>query len=147
MRRAKPHDDRKEAAPVVTEIHVDVDEVAELDDVATRFFAAVEAGDVDTVGKIYAADARIWHNFDNYASTREENLEVLSWVSKNVTGFRFEEVRRTFLPGAFLQQHVIRGTGADGKEINCPAILKVDISGGHIQRIEEYFDLSQMPLG
>ncbi|HEY2833502.1 MAG TPA: hypothetical protein VGJ14_13830 [Sporichthyaceae bacterium] len=62
-------------------------------------------------------------------------------------GFRFEEVRRTFLPGAFVQQHVIRGRGEAGNEINCPAILKVECRDGHITRIEEYFDLSQMPLG
>lgn len=130
-----------------TAIAIGSAEIDELDDVANRFFAAVEAGDTDTVGKIYAEDARIWHNFDNYASTREENLQVLAWVSEHVEGFRFEEVRRTYLPGAFLQQHVIRGKKANGEEIHCPAILKVEISGGQITRIEEYFDLSQMPLG
>lgn len=122
-------------------------EIKALDDVADRFFAAVEAGDIDGVKEIYSPDARIWHNFDDYASTREENLQVLGWVTANVSGFRFEEVRRCYVPGAFIQQHVIRGQKADGSEIRCPAILKVECSNGHIDRIEEYFDLSQMPLG
>ena len=39
------------------------------------------------------------------------------------------------------------GAVPDGSEIRCPAILKVECSNGHIDRIEEYFDLSQMPLG
>ena len=128
-------------------IALDDTEVKALDDVADRFFAAVEAGDIDGVREIYSPDARIWHNFDDYASTREENLQVLAWVSQNVPGFRFEEVRRNYIPGAFIQQHVIRGQKPDGSEIRCPAILKVECSNGHIDRIEEYFDLSQMPLG
>jgi hypothetical protein len=128
-------------------ITVDDTEIQTLDDVADRFFTAVEAGDIDTVRKIYSPDVRIWHNFDDYASTREENLQVLGWVSANVPGFRFEEVRRSYVPGAFIQQHVIRGQKPDGTEIRCPAILKVECSDGCIDRIEEYFDLSQMPLG
>ena len=126
-------------------VQVEEAEARELDNVAERFFAAVEKGDIETVREIYSPEARIWHNFDNYASTREENLGVLAWVSNHVADFRFEEVRRTFLPGAFLQQHVIRGRDEQGNEINCPAILKVDVKDGHIMRIEEYFDASQMP--
>lgn len=126
-------------------VHIDEAEARAIDDVAERFFTAVEKGDVDAVREIYAPDARIWHNFDDYASTRDENLGVLRWVSNHVEGFRFEEVRRAYLPGAFLQQHVIRGRDEAGNEINCPAILKVDVAGGHILRIEEYFDASQMP--
>lgn len=56
-------------------------------------------------------------------------------------------MRRYFVPGAFYQQHVIRGQQPDGSEIRCPAILKVECGDGCIDRIEEYFDLSQMPLG
>ena len=126
-------------------VHVDEAEAKALDDVAEHFFAAVEKGDIETVRDIYSPEARIWHNFDNYASTREENLGVLRWVTKHIDSFRFEEVRRTFLPGAFLQQHVIRGRDEEGNEIHCPAILKVDVHDGHIMRIEEYFDASQMP--
>jgi hypothetical protein len=126
-------------------VNIDAKQVEALDRVADRFFGAVEKGDVDTVKEIYSPDARIWHNFDNYASTREENLGVLKWVGNHVEGFRFEEVRRYYLPGAFLQQHVIRGRDEAGNEINCPAILKVDVQGDNIMRIEEYFDASQMP--
>lgn len=126
-------------------VNIDANQIEALNRVADRFFGAVEKGDVDTVKEIYSPDARIWHNFDNYASTREENLGVLKWVSHHVDGFRFEEVRRSYLPGAFLQQHVIRGRDEAGNEINCPAILKVDVKGDNITRIEEYFDASQMP--
>ena len=126
-------------------VHIDEADVRELDQVADRFFTAVEKGDVDEVREIYSPDARIWHNVDDYASTRDENLGVLRWVANHIDGFRFEEVRRWFLPGAFVQQHVIRGRDVAGNEVTCPAILKVDVAAGHIVRIEEYFDASQMP--
>jgi uncharacterized protein len=126
-------------------VNIDANQIEALNRVADRFFGAVEKGDVDTVKEIYSPDARIWHNFDNYASTREENLGVLKWVGNHVENFRFEEVRRSYLPGAVLQQHVIRGRDEAGNEINCPAILKVDVQGENITRIEEYFDASQMP--
>ena len=126
-------------------VHIDEAEARELNQVADRFFSAVEKGDVDGLREIYSPDARIWHNFDDYASTRDENLGVLRWVSNHIDDFRFEEVRRSFVPGAFLQQHVIRGRDEAGSEINCPAILKADVAAGHIMRIEEYFDASQMP--
>ena len=126
-------------------VNIDANQIEALNRIADRFFGAVEKGDVETVKEIYSPDARIWHNFDNYASTREENLGVLKWVGNHVENFRFEEVRRSYLPGAFLQQHVIRGRDEAGNEINCPAILKVDVKGDNITRIEEYFDASQMP--
>ena len=126
-------------------VNIDANQIEALNRIADRFFGAVEKGDVETVKEIYSPDARIWHNFDNYASTREENLGVLKWVGNHVENFRFEEVRRSYLPGAFLQQHVIRGKDEAGNEINCPAILKVDVKGDNITRIEEYFDASQMP--
>ena len=34
------------------------------DALAARFFAAIEAGDIDAIRAIYAPDARIWHNTD-----------------------------------------------------------------------------------
>ena len=126
-------------------VHVEESEARELDGVAERFFAAVEKGDINTVRDTYAPDARIWHNFDNYASTREENLGILRWVSRHIENFRFEEVRRSFVPGAFFQQHVMHGRDEQGNEITCPSILKVEVKDGHIVRIEEYFETAQMP--
>ena len=60
--------------PMAQGVNIDAKQVEALNRVAERFFTAVEKGDVDTVKEIYSPDARIWHNFDNYASTREENL-------------------------------------------------------------------------
>ena len=75
----------------------------------------------------------------------EQHLDVLRWVSGHVAELRLENVRRSFLPGAFLQQHVMKGRDANGNELSCPGIMKVDVRDGQIVRIEEYFDPGQMP--
>jgi len=38
------------------------------EDTVIRFFAAIEAGDIDAVRSIYAPDALIWHNDDRSSS-------------------------------------------------------------------------------
>jgi ketosteroid isomerase-like protein len=47
------------------------------EDTVIRFFAAIEAGDIDLVRAIYAPDALIWHNDDLIEQPVEENLKVL----------------------------------------------------------------------
>ena len=41
-----------------------------------RFFAALEAGDIETLREIYAPDADIWHNEDLVEQPVEDNLKV-----------------------------------------------------------------------
>jgi hypothetical protein len=48
------------------------------EDTVIRFFAAIEAGDIDLVPAIYAPDALIWHNDDLIEQPVEENLKVLA---------------------------------------------------------------------
>lgn len=126
-------------------VHVDENEVRALDGVADRFLGAIEKGDIETIRELYSPDFTIWHNFTDQDASADEHLAVLRWISDNVAGLRFENVRRWFLPGAFLQQHVVQGRDDQGNEINCPAILKVDVRDRQIMRIEEYFDPGQMP--
>ena len=51
-----------------------------------RFFAALEAGDIDTLREIYAPDAVIWHNNDLIEQPVEENLKVLQGLHRAVSG-------------------------------------------------------------
>lgn len=113
---------------------------------ADRFFGAVAAGDIDTVRDCYASDAQIWHNFDNAVQTRDENLQLLSYVSTNWKNFRFEDVRRTPIDGGFVQQHVMRGEGPDDQPFESPSILVVKVNDGLVARIDEYFHPGQVPL-
>jgi ketosteroid isomerase-like protein len=118
--------------------------VQENEDLAVRLFAAIERGDVDAVAELYADDAVIWHNFDNIEQSRELNLVVLAWMTHNVDGLRYDDIRRQHFDGGFLQQHVLRGTTKAGGALEVPSCLVVHVDGGRITRIDEYLDTAHL---
>jgi uncharacterized protein len=105
-----------------------------------RFFAALEAGDIDTVREIYAPDALIWHNDDLIEQPVDENLKVLQGLHRAVSGLRYDIVRRVPAADGVLQQHVLRGALPDGTEVELHAAMYLQVKDGHITRIEEYLD-------
>ena len=111
-------------------------------ELAERFFAAVERGDIDQIRAIYAPDARIWHNHDRKEQTVEENLKVLKWVARNLTNRRYRVQRRVAIPGGFLQQHILEAETANGP-FSMPACIVVEAKDGRITRLEEYLDSAQ----
>ena len=112
----------------------------EILELADRFFAAIPKGDLETVRAIYAPDARIWHNNDQVTQDVEQNLAVLGWVTKNIAGLRYEDVRRQATPSGFVQQHVLRGTAPSGAPLEIPACILCTVSNGRITRLDEYLD-------
>jgi ketosteroid isomerase-like protein len=106
----------------------------------TRFFAALEAGDVATLREIYSPDAVIWHNDDLAEQPVEENLKVLRGLHRAVSGLHYDVVRRAAVPDGVLQQHVLRGALPDGTEVELHAAMYLQVRGGRITRIEEYLD-------
>jgi len=112
-------------------------------DLAERFFAAIEAADMDAIRACYAPEARIWHNFDGVEQTVEENLKVLVWMIPRLVNKRYDVVRREVLPNGFMQQHVLRGELQDGRPFAMPACVICQISEGRITRLEEYLDTGQ----
>ncbi len=105
-----------------------------------RFFAALEAGDIDTVREIYAPDALIWHNDDLVEQPVDENLKVLQGLHRAVSGLHYDIVRRVSAPDGVLQQHVLRGSLPDGTEVELHAAMYLRVKDGHVTRIEEYLD-------
>jgi ketosteroid isomerase-like protein len=105
-----------------------------------RFFAALEAGDIDTLREIYAPDAVIWHNDDLVEQPVDENLKVLQSLHRAVSGLRYDVVRRAAVPDGVLQQHVLRGSLPGGTEVELHAAMYLQVRDGHITRIEEYLD-------
>jgi ketosteroid isomerase-like protein len=110
------------------------------EDIAAGLVAAIEAGDVDALRRIYAPEARIWHNGDGAEQTVEDNLRTLRWLARNVRDLRYEEIRRDPLPAGYVQRHVLRGGLPDGTPIEVAACLFVTVTDGAITRIEEYAD-------
>lgn len=119
-------------------------EPAEIEALADRFFAAIAAGDVPTVRACYDPAAAIWHNYDQVEQGLEANLAVLGWMGRHVRDISYDEVRRVVIDGGFVQQHVLRGTTESGAALEVPAMLRVYVSDGRVQRIEEYLDTAQV---
>jgi ketosteroid isomerase-like protein len=111
-------------------------------ELAGRFIHAVEVGELEAVRACYAADARIWHNFDDVEQTVEENMKVLEWMKRKTTRRTYEVTRLEEIAGGYLQQHVLRMQKPDGTEIAMPACLIVTVKDGRITRLEEYLDPS-----
>ncbi|HEU5417749.1 MAG TPA: nuclear transport factor 2 family protein [Streptosporangiaceae bacterium] len=110
------------------------------EELVLRFFAALEAGDIDTVRDIYAPDAVIWHNDDLIEQQVEDNLKVLQGLHRAVSDLHYEIVRRVPAPDGMLQQHVLRGRLPDGSDVALHAAMYLQVQDGHITRIEEYLD-------
>jgi len=114
-----------------------------LDDIrktATRFFDAVENGDVDTVAAIYADDVKVWHNTDMLENTKAENVETLRGMVKFSKHRKYTQRRLDVFPGGFVQQHVLEAEGLSGYKLTLPAALICAVSNGKITRLDEYFD-------
>jgi ketosteroid isomerase-like protein len=114
-------------------------------DLAARFFAAIEAGDVATVEALYHEDARVWHNHDRVEQTRAENMAVLRWMVRNLKGLRYAVTRREALPDGFVQTHVLHATLPDGRPFELPACIIATVRDGRITRLEEWLDGASLP--
>lgn len=112
-------------------------------EVAERLFSAIERGDIDVVAACYADDIAIWHNDSKRSEGRERNLRTLAWVITNVRDRRYEEIRRQPTPDGFVQQHVLRGTAANGATLELPACIICTVVDGKITRLDEYLDSAQ----
>lgn len=110
---------------------------------AEEFFGYVSSGDIEGVARCYHDDVTVWHNYDDYDQTKEENLATLGSIGQRYDSFGYREPRHTVLEGGFLRQHVIEAS-KNGRSASVPAILRVYVDGGKIRRIEEYFDRGQI---
>ena len=107
--------------------------------VADDLFAAIEKGDIEGVRAVYSPDVVVWHNNDGLEQNGDQNLAVLQWVIDNLVDRSYDDVRRHEYDGGFVQQHVLRFT-KDGERREIPACIVATVSGGRIDRIDEYLD-------
>ena len=107
---------------------------------AKRFFDAVEVGDIEAVGAIYAPDAVIWHNTDAQETTRDANLETLRGFTRLIGERRYTNRRVQVSESGFAQQHVLTGVRRDGANVSLAACIVCEVKGSQITRLDEYFD-------
>ena len=112
------------------------------DAVLDRFFAAIEAGDIDAVADIYDPDVEVWLNVTAQAISREESLGVLRYFTNRLAGMRYDILeRRTWEDGA-MQRHVVQGTVGD-RPLTIQACIVFHMAGGRITRVYEYLDAKE----
>jgi len=114
-------------------------------DVAEKFFRAIEAGDIETVAGCYADDVRIWHNYTDVVSTKQENIEVLRGFIARSASRSYEERDLQTFPGGFVQQHRLVARAPDGYVLELPACLVCEVENGRIVSLREYFDPAALP--
>jgi uncharacterized protein len=113
-------------------------------ELGNRLFEAIGSGDLGAVREVYAPTVRVWHNFDRVEQSLDENLRVLAWLVKNVSGLRYEQVRRQRTESGFVQEHVLRGTAPGGESLEVAACLVCRVEAGRVTRIDEYLDSAQL---
>ena len=109
------------------------------DTIADRLIGAIEAGDREALGALYADDVVIWHNTDQVEMTKEQNLASLDALAAMTTSRRFSDVRRHAIDGGFVQQHVLNLEWGSGSG-TLPGCVVVQLRDGLISRIDEYLD-------
>lgn len=120
----------------------------ELDDIramATRFFDAIEEGDIEAMRDSFTPDAEIWHNTDEAIVTRDQTAATLTGMVTRIKDREYAERRLTVFPGGFVQQHVLKGRRVhDDVTVRLPCAIVCKVENGRITRLDEYFDSAQV---
>ena len=114
--------------------------------IADRFFAAIEAGDIERVRAIYAPDAEIWHNTDGLVQGPDDNARTLTWITGNLRDVSYTKVKRSATDDGFVQQHVLVATNRAGNRVEVPACIVTTIVDGRITRLDEYLDSASVAV-
>lgn len=122
--------------------------MAEQDDIramATRFFDAIEQGDIETMLSSFTPDAEIWHNTDELIVTPAQTAQTLTGMVARIKDREYAERRLTAFPGGFVQQHVLTGKRVhDDGEVRLPCAIVCKVENGKITRLDEYFDSARV---
>ena len=118
----------------------------ELRELCTRYFDAVERGDVDAVAELYATDFSFWVNLTGAESSREQNLATLR-DGKAVLRRRSYDDRTidTFETG-FVVRYSVNVVAHDGRRSSLWACVVAQCRDGRITHIDEYLDSSKFRL-
>lgn len=118
--------------------------MSEQDDIramATRFFDAIEAGDIETMQNSFTPDAEIWHNTDELIVTPAQTAQTLTGMVTRIKNREYADRRLTTFPGGFVQQHVLKGVRVhDDGPVRLPCAIICKVENGKITRLDEYFD-------
>jgi ketosteroid isomerase-like protein len=107
-----------------------------------KFVEALSTGDAASLDSLFTDDAVIWHNYDQAGQPAREALAALAPLAALQP--RYEIAGRDVVDGACIQRHVVHVTLPGGEPASIPAIQRIAMANGRIQRIDEYMDSAQM---
>lgn len=110
--------------------------------VVEDFMRALETSDFTALRRIYASDAKIWHNDGAGEQSVDENLRALKSLFGPITDLSYDIQRRYEVPDGVIQTHVLRGNLPNGEVMALDAVMYFRVEGETITRIEEYFDVN-----
>lgn len=110
-----------------------------------EFFDAISRGDLDEAQRRIHPEARAMQNVAGKEVGGRELLAGLRPLLDMLSGFAYENPRRVVGDDAVVEQHDVRLTREDGREVvlDVCIILRFDAEG-RILRIDEYLDATPM---
>ena len=75
-----------------------------------------------------APDADIWHNFDDITQTVDDNIALMSAMTKRIADRRYVIRRLEPIEGGYLQQHTLELVLPDGRELSTEAVAIVMVN-------------------
>ena len=112
--------------------------------IADELFRSVEKLDMVALDRVYAEDVVVWHNTDNIAQSKIDNIKLLSGIPALFDVFKYTNIRRQVLTEGFVQQHDLVLKSKRGVEFIVHVCMVVKVKGNHIIRIDEYMDSAQI---
>ncbi|MET0901851.1 MAG: nuclear transport factor 2 family protein [Acidimicrobiales bacterium] len=109
-------------------------------DIADRFFAAIERGDLATVDSLYAEDVVVWNSVLMRPMDKARSLAVLDWIMAPDVNREYEVHERIIDGDRLAQRHTLRVTVPGHDVIEMPVSLFITITDGRITAIDEYVD-------
>lgn len=115
----------------------------ELDQTAERLFAAFVAHDLDAVGAMMAPGAQVTQNG---ASQSWAEARVMIAGLRDVLGdHRYTDVRRVVGDHSVVEEHHVRSTTPDGRQVDLAACVVIRVDGdGLITELDEYVDTAPL---
>ena len=115
-----------------------------LETLTDQFFAAIVRGDWDDALERIHPEARAVQNISGEEVDARSMLQSMRGLVESLESLAYENVRRIVAANAVVEQHDVRMTRKDGRDVILDVCILLRFTeDGRIQRIDEYLDSAQ----
>lgn len=108
--------------------------------VIDRFWQSLADGDLAVTRACATPDLVVWHSYDRLEQGLEESLAGWQKMFVALPERAFVDVRRSPVPGGWVQRHQLLARTAGGTRVGWPVAVFVTLQDGLVHRIDEYID-------